>query len=185
MTSKIKINKRQLITIIIVVVLFVCFLIFVLEKTQVTSFYSKPVKIASTSTDTRPINDVQYTPATSTEQDEGQQIKQNLIDQANNPQKPTAKIGISLSAANQDIPGGPLIIRSLVNAKSGTCKLTVASGSTVKTYSSEVVSLGTYYSCQGFDIPISDISDGKWQIKLYVSNTSASGEVTQEVEIKS
>lgn len=178
------VSYRKIILICVSVILIALFILFILEKTHITNFYTKN-NIVSTSPEVRPVNSVENKPATTTEQDEGNQIKQNLIDNANNPAKPSGKIDISLSAANQDTTGGPLIIRSIVSATSGTCTLSITNGATVRTYTSEVINQGTYYSCKGFDISMSDLSNGKWQLKLSVSNSTASGEITQEVEIKS
>jgi hypothetical protein len=158
------------------------FVIFSLEKANIINFYSKP-KIAISDTATKPVNTVSYTPATTSEQDEASKLKQDLIDQSNKPQTNATKIDVSLSAANQDVAGGPLVVRSMVNTTGGTCKLTLVKDGINKEYSVEVVNTGTYYSCMGFDIPFADLGTGKWQLKLSVTNGQANGETTQEVEI--
>lgn len=178
-----RITTRNIIVICILLLLFIAFAIFMLEKTQVVNFYKKPIKATTNPIDSRPVNNIEYTPSTSTEQSEGNQIKQNLIDQANATQKPSSNISISLSAANQDTVGGPLVIRSIIGSTSGTCKLSLTNGALTKTYTSEVINQGTYYSCKGFDIPVSDLDNGQWQLNLKIVNGQSSGEVNQKVEI--
>lgn len=158
------------------------FVVFGLEKANVVNLYSKP-KLAISDTATKPVNTVSYTPATTAEQDEASKTKQDLIDQSNKPQTSTTKIDVSLSAANQDVAGGPLIIRSMLNTTGGTCKITLTKDGISKDYSAEIVNTGTYYGCKGFDIPVADLSSGKWQLKLSATNGQAYGEITQEVEI--
>ena len=158
------------------------FVIFGLEKANIINLYSKPAAVQQTE-GTRPVNDVKYEPATTTEQTEGDRIKQNLIDESNKQPQQTTKITISLSAATQDVAGGPLVVRSIVNATSGTCKLTLTQGATKKEYTNKVTNLGTYNSCNGFDIPASDLSTGQWKLNLSVTNGQAYGEVSQEVNI--
>ena len=64
------------------------FIVFGLEKANVINLYSKPVTATANSAP-KPVNTVSYTPATTTEQDEANKIKQDLIDQSNKPQTST------------------------------------------------------------------------------------------------
>ena len=158
------------------------FALIILEKNNVTKFFTNS-DTSQVTAGARPINDVSYTPATTTEQEEGDRIKQNLIEESNKVPQTTSKINVSLSAATQDVAGGPLVVRSIVNASSGSCKLTLTQGSTKKELTSEVTNLGTYFSCGGFDIPTTELSNGKWQLNLSVTSPNAFGEVSQEVTI--
>lgn len=158
------------------------FIIFGLEKANVINLYKKTVA-SNTEPEPKPINTVNYSPATTTEQDEANKLKQDLIDKSNKPQTGTTKIDVSLSAATQDVAGGPLVVRSMVSTNSGTCILSLVKENVNKSYSAEIVNSGTYYSCKGFDIPVADLSSGKWQLKLSVTNGQAYGEVSQEVDI--
>jgi len=159
------------------------FIVFGLEKANVINLYSKPADTLAVNSSPKPVNTINYEPVTNDEQNEGDNIKQQLIDQSNKPQTQPSKIDISLSAASQDISGGPLIVRSLVNVTTGNCKLVLTKDSTKKEYSANIENTGTYNSCKGFDVPVSDLSSGKWQLKLTASSGQAYGEVSQEVEI--
>jgi len=175
-----KITKIALLTASFILV--AGFVIFGLEKANVINLYNKPV-IATTDSAPKPVNTVDYSPTTTTDQDEANKLKQELIDQSNKPQTKTSKIDVTLSAANQDVAGGPLVVRSMVTTTVGTCKLTLAKEGINKEYSSEIVNTGTFNTCKGFDIPVADLSNGKWQLKLSATNGQSYGEISQEVEI--
>jgi len=158
------------------------FIVFGLEKANVINLYNKPFVTTADSTP-KPVNTVSYTPATSSDQDEASKLKEDLMERSNNPQASPTKIDISLSAANQDVSGGPLIVRSLVNVPTGECKLVLTKDGVKKEYSATIENTGTYNRCKGFDVPVSDLSTGKWQLKLTASSGQAYGEVSQEVEV--
>ena len=176
-------NKLARITLVLSATLLIVFFgLVLLEKNNVIKLFTNNDS-ASPTQEIKPVNNVSYEPATTTEQTEGDRIKQNLIDESNKAPQTTSKINVSLSAATQDVAGGPLVVRSIVSASSGSCKLTLTQGSTKKELTSEVTNLGTYFSCGGFDIPTTELSNGKWQLNLSVTSPNAFGEVSQEVTI--
>lgn len=172
-------NNQKLPKIILIVAsiaLISAFGIFVLEKAKVTNFYNKPIQ--QPKKELRPVNDVSYTPASTTEQEEGEQIKQDL---QNKPSSQNSAITISLSAAGQDEIGGPLIVKAIITGTStGKCSLSLQKDSVTKKYEANLINLGTYFGCEGFSIPISDLSAGKWNLNLSIEGNS----ISQEVEIK-
>ncbi|MEK9196667.1 MAG: hypothetical protein AAB914_04825 [Patescibacteria group bacterium] len=127
---------------------------------------------------------INYAPPTKQEFDESQNRKKQAIDQVQNNSSNTAQnIVVSLSAANQDVPGGPLVIRSIVSGvESGKCTVTL--GNSSKTYASDIINLGNYYGCAGVDIPASELSQGKTTLTLSVVSGAKTGKISQEVEIK-
>lgn len=70
-----------------------------------------------------------------------------------------------------------LTIDQLVSP-AGTCtlKLTAASGATI-TKTAPTFDNPSYSSCQGFDMPLSELSSGKWRINVQVKNSNKSGEI--------
>ena len=172
-------NNQKLPKFILVVAsiaLISAFTIFVLEKAKVTNFYNKPIE--QVKEEPRSVNDVIYTPASTTEQEEGEKIKQDLLNQ---PTTQNSAISISLSAAGQDEIGGPLIVKAIITGTStGKCYLSLKKDSVVKEYEASLINLGTYFGCDGFSVPISDLSVGKWNLSLRAEDKS----ISQEVEIK-
>ena len=164
------------------IILISIFATVVLEKNNVTNFFTNQ-EIAQQATEPRPINSVSYSPASTTEQQEGDTLKQELVDNSNKTVN-TANITVSFSAATQDTPGGPVIVKALINgATVGSCKLVMSKDGIEKTYNASVTNLGTYYGCDGFSVPVSDLSNGSWKVTLIVNNGSSSGSAEQQVEV--
>lgn len=77
---------------------------------------------------------------------------------------------------------GQLTIRLTIDQlvqPAGTCTLELASttSSATVTKTAPTVDNPSSSSCQGFDIPLSELSSGKWRIKVQVKNNSKSGEI--------
>ena len=161
-------------------------LVFILEKSQIINVYSKPVtdKVNPTES-TATVNNVDYSPASSAETDTGQTIKDDTAKQGTEPSTPAKELAITLSAASQDEAGGPVIVRTIISgATGGNCTITMTKGTTVKTFTATIASLGTYYGCNT-DIPYSDLTDGTWQLKLVANQNNASGTATEQVVVRS
>lgn len=94
-----------------------------------------------------------------------------------------ATVPVTISAANQN--DGVLQVRTLISAitSSGTCTLTLTKNSTTVTKTSEVQSLPSSATCKGFDIPVSEISAGEWQLKVVFENDTIKGENTKTVTV--
>lgn len=169
--------------------LILSFSIFVLEKSSVTNFYSKPtnhIDQPSPILGVSPVNTIDYSPTSDEEKSDGETIKQQAADQANSPEQSTnnSTISVSLSAAGQDEKGGPIIVRTIVNGdSSGTCSVVIKNSNISKEYSAVVVNSGTYNSCNGFDIPVNEIPAGSYSLILTVVSGNNKGTVTQQVEV--
>jgi hypothetical protein len=164
------------------VILIGIFVVVVLEKNNVTKLFTKN-EIAQESTEPRPVNSVSYSPASTNEQQEGDALKQELINSSNKSAN-TGNIIVNFSAATQDTPGGPVIVKALINGTAaGSCKLVMSKDGIEKTYNASVTNLGTYYGCDGFSVPVSDLSIGSWKATLIVTNGSSSGSAEQQVEV--
>jgi hypothetical protein len=181
MTKNRKLAKISLVTASIILV--GVFSLVLLEKNNVTKLFTNQ-EIAQQSTETRPVNSVSYSPASTTEQQEGDALKQELINNSNKPKNPT-NINVSFSAATQDTPGGPVIIKVIINGTTaGSCNLVMSKDGVEKTYNASLISLGTYYGCDGFSVPVSDLTAGNWKATLTVANGDSSGSAEQQVEVR-
>lgn len=169
--------------VIIALGLLFAFIIFVLEKKQIIDLYKKP--ISQTENIPRPINDVDYGPPTPQEEQQAQDIKKEVIQQSGEVEPiPQGTINVSLSAATQDVAGGPLEVRAIIEgATTGTCTLNLSQNGNVKTFTANIINLGNYYGCEGFSVPVSSLSAGNWQLELLVANQNAKGSAKQEVTI--
>ncbi len=168
------------------IALLVTLVVFILEKSRVTNIYTKPTPTVAPDTTTRPINSIDYSPASEAEKPTPDQKKQDASTGASTPAQSSSKpISVTLSAATQDTPGGPIVVRTILGGTTGgTCTITVTKDSFVKTYSSDITWTGTYYSCNK-DIPFADISTGTWQLKVVANQNNNQGSATETVVVKS
>jgi hypothetical protein len=168
-----------------ITLLVMAFGILVLEKSQLINFYNKPLNTIESNT-ARPVNDIQYAPADPTDNDSiNSQKETGSLGNENNPtSESNTPISIILTAFGQDDVGGPLVIRALLNdVKDGTCTLALSKEGAIKSYTANVVNTGTYYSCEGFDIPVSDLGPGTWEISLTVNSGNRTGIAKQTTEV--
>jgi hypothetical protein len=106
----------------------------------------------------------------------------------NNEQSPNTtpddQVSATITAANQN--GSMLQIRTLIQAVTtdGTCslKLTGPNGSVV-TKSAGIQSLASASTCAGFNVPVSELSPGSWQIELEISIPSKKATLTKTIII--
>lgn len=144
-------------------------------------------------------------PATQQEKDAGAQTKQDSINNSNqsgtsdtstNSDKqsgastdtgssasaPTTNITVSASAQNGSTYQIRFLISSVVTG--GNCQLTLTKGSATVTKQAAVQSLAQSSTCQGFDIPTSELSTGTWNVAMQLSGSSHTGSATGTIEVK-
>ena len=161
-------------------VLVFSFLIVALEKTNIIDLYKKPVP-----DEVRPTNDVDYSPAKPEDNTQINKSKESEKSVSNNEVNLSEPISITLSAARQDSPGGPLVVLVLVhNSVSGECITTVSNSIIEKVYRKNIESAGNYFNCQPLSIPMSELSAGTWQVNVVVTEGDRKGEAEQSVEVK-
>lgn len=170
-----------------IVILSLVFIALLLEKSQVSDFYQKPVSNVS-QVDQKEVNVVDYSPADPTDNNDINSKKNSgEIDQSTSQTPPQSgePINVVLTAATQDTPGGPVVVRVLLtDVSSGSCLIKISKLDESKEYSRNVVNAGTYYNCEGLDIPLSDISAGQWDLSVKVTSGDRTGVATQIVEVK-
>ena len=138
-------------------------------------------------------------PATKEQQNAGQQIKQTNADEdaknkSNGSDQPAApvpqpsgksSVTVSITAANQN--SGVLQIRSLIETvdSTGTCTLTLTkSGLPTVTKTAGVQALASSSTCQGFNVPVSELAKGTWNLNLLFENGTLKGEASKTVDIQ-
>ncbi|MDQ3123133.1 MAG: hypothetical protein M3Q14_00385 [bacterium] len=94
------------------------------------------------------------------------------------------KVGMMISAANQN--GSVLQIRSMISAvtNSGTCTLTLTKSGQTVTKTAGVQALASDSTCQGFDIPTSELSPGNWQLALHFENSKLEADTSRTVIVQ-
>ena len=78
-----------------------------------------------------------------------------------------------------------LMIRTTINQalSSGTCRLALSNGSATVTRDSNIALNPSSSTCEGFDVPISELGSGNWTITITVTSDNRSGELKGNVTI--
>ena len=93
-------------------------------------------------------------------------------------------ISIILNASGQDSAGGPILFRAIISGiDSGTCNLSLISGSRTLSSNSQINFQGKYYSC-AFTIPFNTVGSGNYKYTLLVSNSNLSNQISGEITVK-
>jgi len=145
-------------------------------------------------------NTSEYNPATPEQQQSGTDIKDDTVNEQEDASKPTtgtdtptspvdqgsAKSTITVDITSVNQTSSTYQIRTLIGAvtNDGECNLSLARNGTVISKTSQVSALAKTSTCQGFDIPMSDLTAGTWQLSLTFSNTSLTGSVTKSIVIQ-
>lgn len=95
----------------------------------------------------------------------------------------SATLGVTITAANQN--GSTVNIRSLVETvtSDGTCTLTLTKDGTTVTRTAGIQPLANASTCKGFDIPVSSLGKGAWNIQLSVTSGSKTGAASSSVVV--
>lgn len=173
-------NKKKLIIALIIVAA-------LLAAAGAYIWIARPFQTNQVASDTeqRPVNTVDYSPATEDEKKDSEAAKDRIVDQENNPPQPTGNVVVTIIRANQMSAGQPLSIRTSVDgASTGTCSATLKNGSQTVTGNGTIAFNATSYSCN-IDIAASSFpTGGQWTLEVTATNGSAtSPKATQEVSI--
>lgn len=172
-------KKPILITILI--------LLLVVSALTMYAYMKKIGPFANSTSSTSPA--INYDPPSKEEKETGESIKESITDTApgsdplpaptpsTDGSKPT--VGIKITAAAQN--GTTLSIRTLLQtiSSTGTCALNMT-GPAGKSYtaSAEVQAGPSSSTCKGFDIPVSSLAPGNWDVTVVFENDTVKGSDT-------
>lgn len=141
-------------------------------------YYSNPQ-----SSDTRPMNTVDYSPPSKQEKDDAEAKKEEVIKKEEDAKKTntgsaatTSKdMQVTISRANQAGAGQPLNIRTIITGtNSGECNVELKKdGQTSINKTFAITTETTYATCKQADITASDFSaGGEWNLSITAKNGS-------------
>lgn len=82
------------------------------------------------------------------------------------------------------ISGDKLLIRATIDQFiSGTCDLVMTANGKTVTRSVNIVNTPTASVCDGFDIPVAELSSGTWQINIKLTSGDKTGTITGEASL--
>jgi len=93
-------------------------------------------------------------------------------------------VDIVITAANQN--DGVLQVRGLIYdvVGDGLCTLTLSHDEQLVTKTAEPQAQASVSSCKGFDIPVSELTSGTWQLTLVYENETMKGSVSKTITIQ-
>lgn len=128
----------------------------------------------------------------------GEQTKSNAIDASNGkaeandtppapqPIEGTSKssVGVTMTASTQN--GSVYQMRFQIDSPTtdGTCTLTLTKGSSTVTKTANVQALAKISTCQGFDVPVSELSPGQWSAHLSYESSTLTGSTTSTITVR-
>jgi len=144
------------------------------------------------STPTTTDNKINYEPATPEQQQAGAAVKTGTSD---TPAAPTSTPGSTLKNVQVTITaptgatqnGSVLQIRVLIGAveNTGTCTLVLTrEGQSSVTKTAGTQALSSSSTCQGFDVPTSELSVGTWQALITYSSSTLTGSATKSITVQ-
>lgn len=119
---------------------------------------------------------------TTTDTDTKTPIQNDSVDSS---KQNRSQLQVAITSAQQN--GSKVSIRTLIESvTTGTCNLSMKNASSSETISKQasIQALSNSSTCEGFDIPTSELSDGTWKFTVTVKTSSASGSASGSVEVK-
>lgn len=109
--------------------------------------------------------------------------KTPVENEPSDPSLPSDAVAASITSANQN--GNTLQIRTLIEAvnSSGNCKLTLNKDGVTRTYTAGTQAQASTSTCKGFDVPISDLSIGSWNVAIDINVDGKTNHLTKTVTI--
>lgn len=181
-------NKKTFIVASIVLLLIATPLIYVYAFNGDLFGWKKP----STPILEREGSSVNLDPPTLEQQQAGNNTKNDSTsdtppDPAPIPGSDKKSVEVSITSANQNLQNNLLQIRAQIGAidSAGTCTLTLTSpGKSTVTKTASTQPLASISTCIGFDVPLSEVTAGIWNVQVLYSSASLSGVASQEIEVR-
>lgn len=173
-------NKHLIISLIVVGLVLLGLATYFIVVSKSTNNQSLPVNSPTTNTQTPANIDTNKPDSASPATDDSVKSNTNSTDNSTAPEDTT----IVITSSKQN--GSVYQIRTLISvvASSGNCTLTITRDSKTVTRTSGVQAGPSSSTCQGFDIPIDELSPGDWNIVVDFSNTKHQAKVSQIITIK-
>lgn len=136
----------------------------------------------------KPANTIDYDAPSEEQKQAGTDAKKDFIErtdkEANEEAQQSTVSSASFTSINQE--GATLRIRTVISSnKEGVCTLTLErSGQSKVTQEAATQDMGSYSTCKGFDIDVSGLAKGRWNVSLRFSGDAVGAAVSDVMEIK-
>jgi len=159
------------------------------------SYYFISLKLGTWPNETTKIN---TSPATQAEIDAGNKSKTDTIENdgknvtgSDSPAAPikdesnnTSSTQVDITSVNQS--SSNLTVKVLIQTilSTGECTITMKNGALSYTSTVPVQALPSTSTCEGFSIPLNQLSKGAWQSTISVKSGSIVGSTSKEIQVK-
>ena len=158
------------------------FTIFVLEKSQITNFYNKPVSKIDIQVPGGPTGIIDYPINNNSESEKNTPPKKD-----SGTDKPVTSSALTGTINFKTVTSDTLALRTTIYQMidGGDCTLTLTrtTDGKVVTKNAKIVANPSSATCNGFDIPLTELGPGKWSINIILSSGGKSGSIMGEVSI--
>lgn len=116
------------------------------------------------------------------EKDEIEKKPEIIQNDGEDPNKSEELTGTLITA---NISGDKLVVRVNIDQflTSGKCTLSLKSATSTVEKEANIITSASTSTCEGFDIPINELSSGKWNIEILLNSNSKTGKITGEIDI--
>lgn len=137
-------------------------------------------------------NNVDLSPPTQEQQQAGQDAKQSAVDKdqgkpsqnSDSPQVEEGTLNIAFTSVWQNEAALQVRVQIDPLVSNGSCTLTLTKDGSTITKTAAVYAMASISTCQGFDVPISELSSGVWNLTVSVTSDSASGSASTSTQIQ-
>lgn len=177
-SAKRKRNSLKLIVPLTIMVILLVGWLYYAHSSKMWPFLQDKSTNQPDSTDT-----IDYKTPSSEQSEEGESIKQQAAEKIEpTSDDKTAEDSIPITITSVQ-PGSTVYIRTVIGvvSSSGTCELSMV-GPNGKTYTatSGLQAMASSSTCKGFNIPMSELSSGSWQIDISVTTNSKTGRASAQ-----
>jgi len=131
------------------------------------------------------VNTIDYNNPSDAQKNPTTDNKNQKTDSTDNTSSPSQNLTVTITAANQN--SNTLQVRALITPliASGTCTITMTkSDQPSLSRTANIQPTSSSSTCEGFDIDISSLEKGTWNISIQVQSNNQSGSATRDVSLK-
>ncbi len=137
----------------------------------------------------KPENTVDYNKPTSDQKETGDIIKEEFVknnyEDSDEKEESSSQSAVNISFSSVSQLPDKLSVRTILETTKtgGSCQLELTRGESRVLKTAAVQSMGSYSTCQGFDVPLNELNSGDWQMVLMYTdanglNSTAKRQVT-------
>lgn len=138
-------------------------------------------------TNTGTDKDIDYGKPSDEEKAAGDDVKKETTDSSKKPDTSTQKKAVKIETTAVGQEGGTLRVRTLIQAveSDATCTITLSkNGTAALKRTVDVQPLASSATCKGFDLDVSDLAAGEYDMKITYNSKTSTGTYTEATTVR-